>query len=76
MTIVAAASVLTVAMRRVVIRPIDQLAVAARRVGEGDFGARAPAGSHDEIGQLGAAFNDMTARLAEPIKSWSTRTPR
>ena len=32
-TIVAAAGVLTVAMRRVVIRPIDQLAVAARRVG-------------------------------------------
>src|SRR5258705_4093515 len=63
-TIVAAASVLTVAMRRVVIRPIDQLAVAARRVGEGDFGARAPAGGHDEIGQLGAAFNDMTGRLA------------
>jgi len=63
-TIVAAAGVLTVAMRRVVVRPIDQLAVAARRVGEGDFAARAPAGAHDEIGQLGAAFNDMTGRLA------------
>jgi class 3 adenylate cyclase/HAMP domain-containing protein len=63
-TIVAAAGVLTVAMRRIVVRPIDQLAVAARRVGEGDFAARAPAGAHDEIGQLGAAFNDMTGRLA------------
>ena len=63
-TIVAAAGVLTVAMRRVVVRPIDQLAVTARRVGEGDFAARAPSGAHDEIGQLGAAFNDMTGRLA------------
>jgi class 3 adenylate cyclase len=63
-TIVAAAGVLTVAMRRVVIRPINQLAVTARRVGEGDFEARAPAGARDEIGQLGAAFNDMTGRLA------------
>jgi len=64
LTIVAAAVVLTVAMRRVVVTPIDQLAVAARRIGEGDFAARAPAQGPDEIGQLGAAFNDMTARLS------------
>jgi len=64
LTIVAAAAVLTVAMRRVVIRPLGQLSAAARRVGAGDFEARAPVTSRDEIGQLGAAFNDMTARLA------------
>jgi class 3 adenylate cyclase/HAMP domain-containing protein len=64
LTIVAAAGVLTVAMRRVVIRPINQLSVAARRVGEGDFEARAPVTTQDEIGQLGAVFNDMTARLS------------
>jgi class 3 adenylate cyclase len=64
LTIVAAATVLTVAMRRIVIRPLGQLAAAARRVGTGDFEARAPVASRDEIGELGAAFNDMTARLA------------
>jgi class 3 adenylate cyclase/HAMP domain-containing protein len=64
LTIVAAAGVLTVAMRRIVIRPLGQLAAAARRVGAGEFEARAPVGSRDEIGQLGAAFNEMTARLA------------
>jgi class 3 adenylate cyclase/HAMP domain-containing protein len=64
LTIVAAAGVLTVAMRRVVVRPLAQLSAAARRVGAGDFDARAPVVGHDEIGQLGAAFNDMTARLA------------
>jgi class 3 adenylate cyclase len=64
LTIVAAAGVLTVAMRRVVIRPIRELSTAARRVGAGDFDARAPVASTDEIGRLGAAFNDMTARLA------------
>jgi class 3 adenylate cyclase/HAMP domain-containing protein len=64
LTIVAAAGVLTVAMRRVVVRPLTQLGEAARRVGAGDFDARAPVASGDEIGRLGAAFNEMTSRLA------------
>ena len=64
LTILAGTVVLTVAMRRVVVRPLSQLASAARRVGAGDFDARAPMASRDEIGQLGAAFNEMTARLA------------
>jgi class 3 adenylate cyclase len=51
-------------MRRVVIRPVGILAAAARRVGDGDFEARAAVGSRDELGQLGAAFNEMTGRLA------------
>ena len=64
LTIVAAAAVLSVAMRRIVIRPLGQLSEAARRVGAGDFEARAPVESRDEIGRLGAAFNEMTTRLA------------
>jgi class 3 adenylate cyclase/HAMP domain-containing protein len=65
LTIVAAGAVLTVAMRRVIVRPVEALAAAARRVGAGDFGAQAPAGARDELGQLGAAFNEMTTRLAQ-----------
>jgi len=64
LTIVAAATVLTVAMRRIVVQPLTQLGEAAHRVGAGDFAARAPVSSRDEIGRLGAAFNEMTARLA------------
>ena len=64
-TIVAAGAVLMVAMRRIVIRPIDELSKVARRIGEGDFAAKAPVGRGDEIGQLGVAFNDMTGRLAQ-----------
>ena len=64
LTIVAVGVVLAVAMRRIVLRPVDQLAAVARRVGEGDFSARAPVAARDELGQLGTAFNDMTARLA------------
>ncbi|PYO22179.1 MAG: hypothetical protein DMD85_12150 [Candidatus Rokuibacteriota bacterium] len=65
LTIVAAGAVLTVTMQRIVLRPVAQLAMAARRVGEGDFSARAPATARDELGQLGTAFNDMTERLAQ-----------
>ncbi|MBI4638360.1 MAG: HAMP domain-containing protein [Candidatus Rokubacteria bacterium] len=65
LTILAAGAVLTVTMRRIVVRPIETLATVARRVGDGDFEARAPAASPDEIGRLGSAFNHMTARLAE-----------
>src|ERR671936_2223515 len=63
LTIVAAGAVLSVALRRIVLRPVAELAAAARRVGEGDFGARAAVVGRDELGQLGMAFNDMTTRL-------------
>jgi class 3 adenylate cyclase/HAMP domain-containing protein len=65
LTILAAGAVMTVAMRRVVVRPIDSLADVARRVGDGDFEARVPVASRDEIGALGHAFNDMTERLSQ-----------
>ena len=65
LTIVAAAAVMTVAMRRVVVRPLNTLAAVARSVGSGDFTARVPITSRDEIADLGIAFNDMTGRLAQ-----------
>jgi class 3 adenylate cyclase/HAMP domain-containing protein len=64
-TILVAGTLLGLAMRRIVLRPVAQLATAARRVGAGDFSARVPAIGGDELGQLGVAFNDMTGRLAQ-----------
>src|SRR5262249_34135708 len=64
LTIGAAAAVLGLAMRRVVVRPIQDLARVAHRIGEGDFQARARTTSGDELARLGSAFNDMTTRLA------------
>jgi class 3 adenylate cyclase/HAMP domain-containing protein len=73
LTIVAAGAVMTVAMRRVVVRPINRLAGIARRVGDGDFDARVPATSRDEIADLGHAFNDMTGRLAQARTELETK---
>ena len=72
LTIVAAAAVLAVAMRFVVVRPIHELARVARRIGEGDFEARAAAGN-DEVGELGGALNDMTVRLAQAQQDLGAR---
>jgi class 3 adenylate cyclase/HAMP domain-containing protein len=73
LTIVVAAGLLMVAMRRVVIAPINELAVVAGRIGDGDFAAQAPAHARDEIGQLGGAFNTMTGRLAQAYRDLESK---
>jgi two-component system, NtrC family, nitrogen regulation sensor histidine kinase NtrY len=45
-------------------RPVERLAAAAERVGQGDLNVRVPdEGEQDEIGTLGRAFNDMTRQV-------------
>ncbi len=46
------------------VRPVNELAGAARRVADGDLAVRVPEPrSKDEVGTLGSAFNVMTERL-------------
>ena len=48
------------------VRPVNDLVAAARRVAAGDFSARVhSAPTPDEIGTLGSAFNRMTRKLSE-----------
>jgi class 3 adenylate cyclase len=72
-TVLAAGGMLTVAMRRLVVRPLQELSEVARRIGAGDFGARAHVGSRDEIGQLAGVFNEMTDRLARARADLETK---
>jgi len=46
-------------------RPIEHLAAAARRVGAGDYAPPTETHEHDEVGQLAAAFANMTLAIAE-----------
>jgi class 3 adenylate cyclase/HAMP domain-containing protein len=73
LTILVAGTVLGLAMRRIVLRPVARLATAARQVGAGDFTARVPAIGRDELGQLGTAFNEMTGRLAQAHADLETK---
>lgn len=45
--------------------PLGPLTTAARDIARGDLSARVPAGTTDEFGTLGAAFNDMAVSLEE-----------
>jgi rsbT co-antagonist protein RsbR len=46
-----------------VVRPIQNLAAIARAISAGDLSRDAATASRDELGDLGNAFNTMTARL-------------
>ena len=50
---------------RLITRPVNQLAEAARRVGERDIDVEIDILANDEIGHLSRAFNAMTANLRE-----------
>jgi signal transduction histidine kinase len=63
----AAAAALALAMARWLARgmtqPLRDMARAARRMETGDYTARVRTTSRDEVGQLAAAFNNMSAEL-------------
>ncbi len=63
--IVAVTFTLLSVLGRFVLNPVARVAAAARRIGGGDFEARVPVGSKDEIGQLATVINDMTGRLKQ-----------
>jgi class 3 adenylate cyclase len=56
---------LTVLVSRSVLRPVRDLLAATERVRAGDFSARVPVISGDELGTLALSFNDMMRGLTE-----------
>jgi class 3 adenylate cyclase len=56
---------LTVLVSRSVLRPVRDLLRATERVKAGDFSARVPVISGDELGTLALSFNDMMRGLSE-----------
>lgn len=62
--IVLLVCVLSLLLARVFTRPLKQLAGAVREVSAGNLGIGVPVTSDDELGDLAAAFNDMSRSLA------------
>jgi PAS domain S-box-containing protein len=64
---VAVVLVSSLLLRRLVLRPVRQLAAGAERVERGDYETPVEAGSGDELGDLARAFNHMTASVAREV---------
>lgn len=57
--------ILVLFIKRIVISPVLQIGTTVNRVGRGDFDARVPVRSMDELGQLGNEINQMIQGLEE-----------
>lgn len=55
-------------MKSIIVKPIQKLARASERVGQGDLDTKIDVTSQDEIGKLGTSFNDMTDKLKSAYK--------
>ena len=65
--VVALAVAAALALGRRLAGPLERLAAAARRVGDGDFAARAEPTGVSEIDDVGAALNGSSRRIAELV---------
>jgi signal transduction histidine kinase len=59
-----AALLLGILLARTLTRPIRELTAATQRLARGEFGQQVAVRARDELGQLAAAFNQMSAELA------------
>jgi signal transduction histidine kinase len=62
---VTLAVVLSFLMMRRVLAPLSRMSVITGEIAAGNFSARVPTGTQDEVGQLARAFNHMAAGLEE-----------
>ena len=67
---------LGICLRRFVLRPVHNVALAAERLAQGHLDTRVPATGVGEIGQLGASFNTMAAALAAREDDLGVQTAR
>jgi diguanylate cyclase (GGDEF)-like protein len=59
-------------LARLITQPLGEVAEGAKAIAEGRFDHHIPERTRDEVGQLAAAFNDMTDRLKLTVTELST----
>lgn len=58
------------------LKPLFQMKDVSNKIAAGDFSIRAPATSHDIIGELGAALNNMAERLGDLTENMNDKISR
>ena len=62
------AAIISFLLAKIFTRPVSALSLAASKISQGDFSARAHVGSSDEIGSLANLFNQMAQSLEQEQK--------
>jgi phosphoserine phosphatase RsbU/P len=65
--------IIAVMLNNVVLKPLAMLTEASRRVSRGEYGIALPVTRKDEIGQLTASFNIMTAKILDSTRDLENR---
>jgi signal transduction histidine kinase len=68
LAVLALAGAISLLLARRLVRPIDELAGAAARLGEGDFASRASGGGVPELDAAAGALNDTAGRLGAMVE--------
>ena len=66
--LLCALAIITYPFARAIAGPLEALTRTAQRFGAGDLAARAKVHRSDEVGALGAAFDEMAQRIEEVVK--------
>ncbi len=61
---IVVSSAIAVALSARLVRPLRQMATAAEKIADGDYGARVPAGGPVELASLAESFNQMAESLS------------
>jgi signal transduction histidine kinase len=67
--VLLALGIASLVLARMIARPLRHIAGAARAFGAGDLTARAHLARRDELGELGATFNEMADRITQLLRS-------
>lgn len=59
--------ILTLALSKIITKPIDQILYITQEIGNGNFDAKLEINSDDEFGTLGKSINEMTEKLKSAI---------
>lgn len=73
---IALALLLSYIIANITSRPLRNMASAAALIGRGNFGYRIPVVRNDEIGELAAVMNEMTAKIEDQLENISAEKNR